>query len=128
MARLMASKGNPQLFGETEFLLRDAVHRLVTDLKNRGVNDIFIVCVDGLSGFPEAIQTAFRQARVHLGIVHLVRAAMRYTTDKDGRAVARDLQKIDTAATVSEAERELKQFAATWTRNIRRYRVQRAVA
>ena len=76
----------------------------LTDLKNRGVNDIFIVCVDGLSGFPEAIQTAFPQARVQLCIVHLVRAAMRYTTDKASRAVARDLQKIYTSATVLEAE------------------------
>ena len=86
----------------------------LTDLKNRGVTDMFIVCVDGLSGFPEAIQTAFPQARVQLCIVHLVRAAMRYTTDKDGRAVARDLQKIYTSATVLEAEQELKKFAATW--------------
>jgi transposase-like protein len=86
----------------------------LTDLKNRGVNDIFIACVDGLSGFPEAIQTAFPSARVQLFIVHLVRAAMRYTTDKDSRAVARDLQKIYTSATVLEAEQELKKFAATW--------------
>jgi putative transposase len=86
----------------------------LTDLKNRGVNDIFIACVDGLSGFPEAIQTAFPNARVQLCIVHLVRAAMRYTTDKDSRAVARDLQKIYTSATVLEAEQELKKFAATW--------------
>jgi len=86
----------------------------LTDLKNRGVTDLFIVCVDGLSGFPEAIQTAFPQARVQLCIVHLVRAAMRYTTDKEGRAVARDLQKIYTSATVLEAEQELKKFAVTW--------------
>jgi transposase-like protein len=86
----------------------------LTDLKNRGVNDLFIVCVDGLSGFPEAIQTAFPQARVQLCIVHLVRAAMRYTTDKDGKAVARDLRKIYTSATVLEAEQELKKFAETW--------------
>ena len=86
----------------------------LTDLKNRGVTDMFIVCVDGLSGFPEAIQTAFPNARVQLCIVHLVRAAMRYTTDKDGRTVARDLQKIYTSATVLEGEQELQQFAATW--------------
>jgi putative transposase len=86
----------------------------LTDLKNRGVTDMFIVCVAGLSGFPEAIQTAFPQARVQLCIVHLVRAALRYTTDKDVRAVARDLQKIDTSATVLEAEQELQKFAATW--------------
>jgi transposase-like protein len=86
----------------------------LTDLKNRGVTDLFIVCVDGLSGFPEAIQTAFPQARVQLCIVHLVRAALRYTTDKDGKAVARDLRKIYTSATVLEAEQELKKFAATW--------------
>ena len=86
----------------------------LTDLKNRGVSDMFIVCVDGLSGFPEAIQTAFPEARVQLCIVHLVRAALRYTTDKDGKAVARDLRKIYTSATVLEAEQELQKFAATW--------------
>src|SRR3990170_4723567 len=52
----------------------------LTDLKNRGVQDLFLVCVDGLSGFPEAIQAAYPRAKVQLCIVHLVRAALKYVT------------------------------------------------
>jgi len=86
----------------------------LTDLKNRGVTDIFITCVDGLTGFPEAIQTAFPQARVQLCIVHLVRAALKYVTDADSRAVVRDLRNIYQAATVLEAEQALKTFGERW--------------
>ena len=86
----------------------------LTDLKNRGLNDIFIVCVDGLTGFPEAIRTAYPQTKVQLCLVHLVRAALKYVTDKDSKAVARDLKKIYQAATVLEAEQELERFAESW--------------
>jgi putative transposase len=86
----------------------------LTDLKNRGLNDIFIVCVDGLTGFPEAIRTAYPQTRVQLCIVHLVRAALKYVTDKDSRAVAADLKKIYQSATVLEAEQELDKFDTVW--------------
>ena len=86
----------------------------LTDLKNRGLEDMFIVCVDGLSGFPEAIQTAYPQARVQLCIVHLVRAALKYVNDTDSRAVIADLKKIYQAATVLEAEQELENFSAKW--------------
>ncbi len=86
----------------------------LTDLKNRELNDIFIVCVDGLTGFPEAIRTAYPQTKVQLCIVHLVRAALRYVTDKDSRAVAADLKKIYQSATVTEAEQELEKFAEVW--------------
>jgi transposase-like protein len=72
------------------------------------------VCVDGLTGFPEAIQVAYPQARVQLCIVHLVRAALKYVCDADSREVIADLKKIDQAATVVEAEQELKNFAAKW--------------
>jgi putative transposase len=86
----------------------------LTDLKNRGVGDLLIVCVDGLSGFPEAIRTAFPQAKVQLCLVHLVRAALRYVSDKDSRAVAADLKAIYQAATVLEAEQALAKFAEVW--------------
>lgn len=86
----------------------------LTDLKNRGVTDIFITCVDGLTGFPEAIQTAFPLARVQLCIVHLVRAALKYVTDADSREVIRDLRNIYQAATVLEAEQGLKTFGERW--------------
>lgn len=86
----------------------------LTDLKNRGLQDIFIVCVDGLTGFPEAIRTAYPQTKVQLCIVHLVRAALKYVTDKDSRVVAADLKKIYQSATASEAEAELEKFAEVW--------------
>ena len=86
----------------------------LTDLKNRGVADLWIVCVDGLSGFPEAIRTAFPQAKVQLCLVHMVRAALRYVADKDSRAVATDLKAIYRAATVLEAEQALSKFAGVW--------------
>jgi putative transposase len=86
----------------------------LTDLKNRGLNDIFVVGVDGLTGFPEAIRTAYPQTKVQLCLVHLVRAALKYVTDKDSKAVARDLKKIYQAATVLEAEGELERFAESW--------------
>jgi len=86
----------------------------LTDLKDRGVSDIFVVCVDGLSGFPEAIRTAFPRTKVQLCIVHLVRAALKYVTDKDSREVAADLKTIYQSATVLEAEQSLKAFEQKW--------------
>ncbi len=86
----------------------------LTDLKNRGLNDIFIVCVDGLTGFADAIRTAYPQTKVQLCIVHLVRAALKYVTDKDSKPVAADLKKIYQSATVLEAEQELEKFAEAW--------------
>jgi putative transposase len=86
----------------------------LTDLKERGVEDMFIVCVDGLTGFPEAIRTAFPQTKVQLCIVHLVRTALRYTTETDSRDVAKDLKAIYQSATVLEAEEALETFAAKW--------------
>jgi putative transposase len=86
----------------------------LTDLKERGVEDIFIVCVDGLSGFPEAIRAAFPETKVQLCIVHLVRAALKYVMDKDGHDVASDLKAIYQSATVLEAEEAREAFAAKW--------------
>jgi putative transposase len=86
----------------------------LTDLKNRGLHDIFVACIDGLSGFAEAIHAAYPQASVQLCIVHLVRAALRYVNDQDSKAVARDLKKIYASATVLEAEQALEEFAQAW--------------
>lgn len=86
----------------------------LTDLKNRGVNDLFLVCVDGLSGFPEAIQAAYPQAKVQLCIVHLVRAALRYVSTSDSAEVLADLKQIYQAASALEAEQELANFASRW--------------
>jgi putative transposase len=86
----------------------------LTDLKNRGLKDIFIACMDGLSGFAEALRTAYPQAKVQLCIVHLVRAALKYVTDKDSDQVITDLKKIYQAPTVFEAEAALESFAQAW--------------
>jgi transposase-like protein len=86
----------------------------LTDLKNRGLGDIFVACIDGLSGFAEAIHAAYPQANVQLCIVHLVRAALRYVSTQDSKAVTADLKKIYQAATVIEAEEALEKFAQAW--------------
>ena len=86
----------------------------LTDLKNRGLADIFITCVDGLSGFPEAIRAAYPQAKVQLCMVHMVRAALRYVSTADSAAVVADLKTIYQAATLAEAERALESFAQAW--------------
>jgi putative transposase len=86
----------------------------LTDLKNRGLQDIFVACIDGLSGFAEAIHVAYPQTKVQLCIVHLVRAALRYVSTQDSKAVSADLKKIYGAATVLEAEQALENFAQAW--------------
>ena len=88
--------------------------QVVTELKNRGVTDIFIACVDGLKGFPEAIEAVFPQTRVQLCLVHLVRHSLSYVSHKDRKAVADGLKEVYRAATVEEAERQLAQFEEAW--------------
>jgi putative transposase len=88
--------------------------QVVTELKNRGVNDIFIACVDGLKGFPEAIESVFPQTEIQLCIVHLVRHSLNYVGWKKRREVAADLKLIYTAATEVEAEQRLAEFAGKW--------------
>jgi putative transposase len=87
---------------------------VVTELKNRGVEDIFIACVDGLKGFPDAINSVFPQTRVQLCIVHMLRNSLKYVPHKNKKAVSADLKKVYNAATVSEAETMLEQFAQKW--------------
>lgn len=87
---------------------------VVTELKNRGVNDIFIACVDGLKGFPEAIEAVFPKTEVQLCIVHLVRHSLNFVGWKERKEVARDLKTIYTSATEAEAEIRLAEFAARW--------------
>ena len=88
--------------------------QVVTELKNRGVSDIFIACVDGLKGFPEAIESVFPQTSVQLCIVHLVRHSLNYVGWKQRREVAADLKLIYTAATDGEAEQRLAEFSLKW--------------
>ena len=87
---------------------------ILTELQNRGLKDIFIACVDGLKGFPEAINTAYPDTKVQLCIVHMVRNSLRFVPWKDKKRVAADLKKIYSSPTVDEAERELAHFGETW--------------
>lgn len=87
---------------------------ILTELQNRGIKDIFIACVDGLKGFPEAINTAYPDTKVQLCIVHMVRNSLRFVSWKDRKAVAADLKKIYSSLTVDEAERELAHFGEVW--------------
>src|SRR6476660_5339340 len=89
--------------------------QVLTELNNRGVKDVFIACVDGLKGFPEAIETVFPQAQVQLCIVHLVRASLNYVNWKERKAVAQDLRTIYHVASAEEGEQRLQEFAAKWT-------------
>jgi transposase-like protein len=87
---------------------------VLTELQNRGLKDVFIVCVDGLTGFPEAIQTVYPKAKIQLCIVHLMRNALNYVAYKDRRVVAAELKRIYQAITVAEAEQALEQFSERW--------------
>ena len=88
--------------------------QVVTELKNRGVTDIFIACVDGLKGFPEAIETVFPQTEVQLCIVHLVRHSLNYVGWRQRQEVATELKTIYASATEAEAEQKLTEFSAKW--------------
>lgn len=87
---------------------------VMTELKNRGIQDILIACVDGLNGFPEAIEAVFPQTTVQLCIVHMVRNSLRFVGWKDKKSVAADLKKIYTATTVEDAQIALDDFAKKW--------------
>lgn len=87
---------------------------VVTELKNRGVQDIFIACVDGLKGFPEAIETVYPHAIVQLCIVHMVRNSLNYVGWNKRKEVAADLRLVYSAATIDEAEQALADFEDKW--------------
>jgi putative transposase len=81
------------------------------ELANRGIRDVLIVCCDGLTGFPEAIEATWPRATVQTCVVHLIRAAMRFVSDSDRKKVAAALKPVYTAPTVEVAETELLAFA-----------------
>lgn len=87
---------------------------VLTELKNRGVKDIFIGCVDGIKGFPEAMETVFPPTQVQLCLVHMVRNSLSYVGWKERKTVAADLKAIYRAATVAQAEQALEAFALKW--------------
>ena len=88
--------------------------QVVTELRNRGVQDIFIACVDGLKGFPDAIEAVFPKAVVQLCIMHMVRHSLNYVSWKRRKEVAADLRHVYQAATAEEAELRLGEFEARW--------------
>ena len=87
---------------------------VLTELQQRGLKDIFIAAVDGLTGFPEAINTTYPKTKIQLCIVHMVRNSLRFVSWKERKMVAADLKKIYQSLTVEEAERELDAFAQRW--------------
>jgi putative transposase len=87
---------------------------VLTELRNRGIKDILIACIDGLKGFPQAIETVFPETRIQLCIVHMVRASLHYVNWKERKRVATDLKAIYHAATERQAEQELDDFIAKW--------------
>jgi putative transposase len=87
---------------------------VLNDLHRRGVGDVLIACVDGLAGFPEAIEAVFPQTWVQTCIVHQIRGSLRYVPYKHKRKVAADLKPIYTAPNAEAAETELERFDQTW--------------
>jgi putative transposase len=87
---------------------------VITDLQVRGVTDIFIACIDGLTGFKEAIHAVFPQAEIQRCIIHQIRHSLRYVAWKDQKAFTTDLKTIYRAATQEEAETNLLKLAEKW--------------
>ena len=87
---------------------------VLTELKNRGLQDVLICCCDGLTGFPAAIEAVYPQAKIQLCVVHLVRQSLRYVSWKERKALAADLKQIYGALTLDEAETALTAFAEKW--------------
>ena len=87
---------------------------VLAELRHRGVKDIYLVCVDGLKGFPQAIESVYPQAQVQLCIVHMIRASLNYVTWKDRKEVVKDLKPIYKATTADEAERQFGEFEEKW--------------
>jgi putative transposase len=87
-----------------------------TELQNRGLKDIFIACMDGLTGLPEAVETLYPQTRVQLCLVHMVRNSLKYVSYTHRKEVAADLKLVYSAATEAEAQVYLDLFAEKWDR------------
>jgi putative transposase len=88
--------------------------QILTELRNRGMQDVLIACVDGLKGFPEAIQTVYPKTQVQLCLVHLVRNSWQLVNGKERKLVAADLRQIYRSATAEEAEQHLTEFERQW--------------
>ncbi|MCA1678940.1 MAG: IS256 family transposase [Actinobacteria bacterium] len=87
---------------------------VLSELKQRGVEDVLVCCVDGLTGFPEAIEAVYPHTWVQTCVVHQIRSSLRFVPYRDRRAVARDLKRVYTAIDRGDAEQELERFAEQW--------------
>ena len=87
---------------------------IMTELRNRGLKDVFIACVDGLKGFPEAIEAVFPETIVQLCIVHMIRNSLKYVGWKERKLVAEDLRAVYTAPTAEAAQEQLERFGEKW--------------
>ena len=87
---------------------------VLTELQNRGVEDILIACIDGLKGFPEAIATIFPKTEIQLCIIHKIRNSMKYVGSKNQKAFMADLKPVYKASTLQEAETALEQLGCRW--------------
>jgi putative transposase len=87
---------------------------VLTELKNRGLQDILIACVDGLKGFPDAINSVYPQTHIQLCIIHMLRNSLKYVSWKDYKAVTQDLKAVYQSPTEEAALMALDQFAQTW--------------
>jgi putative transposase len=88
--------------------------QVLTDLQNRGIEDIFIACIDNLPGFAEAIESIFPQTEIQLCVVHQIRNSQKYLSYKDVKPFMKDLQTVYKATTKEQAERNLEQLAVNW--------------
>lgn len=87
---------------------------VLTELQNRGIKDILIACVDGLTGFPEAINTVFPKTDIQLCIIHMVRNSLKFVSYKDYKEVTTDLKTIYQSSTEEQGKRALQQFGERW--------------
>lgn len=87
---------------------------ILTELNNRGVEDIFIACIDGLKGFPEAINSVFSKTEIQLCVIHQIRNTLRYVASKDQKEFIRQLKEVYTAATEDEALINLERLEERW--------------
>ena len=87
---------------------------VLTEIKNRGVQDIFIACMDGLTGFPDAVESAFPETKIQLCIVHMIRNSTKYVSYKDRKELCADLKHIYKADTAEAAEIALLSFGEKW--------------
>ena len=87
---------------------------VLTDLQNRGVKDILIACIDGLKGFPEAIETIYPDTEIQHCVMHQIRNSLKYVASKNQKAFMADLKCVYKAATLNAAEQALDELEAKW--------------